>query len=141
MTSSMMPTQPVCVRRPATRARPFVIATLLSSLALPALAQDTGTSGIPQGPANINGLNGTLRDPSGIGNAARMPPLPQPNLNPVPVPSAGPLTSTEPAYMPRARYRRWRHLPKRERERLERAAVKEDDRLLRHGAVSICRGC
>jgi hypothetical protein len=117
------------------------VTALLLSVSQPAFAQDSGTSGIPLGPANINGLNGSVRDPSGIGNAARMPALPQPNLNPVPVPNLAPLNSTEPAYTPRIRYRRWRHLPKRERERLERAAVKENDRLLRHGAVSICRGC
>jgi hypothetical protein len=109
----------------------------------PALAQDAGVSGIPPGPGNVNGLNGSIRDPSGIGNAARLPALPQPNLNPVPVPDGVPLTSTQPpAYLPSAGYaEQWRHLPKRERQRLERAQVKENDRLLSHGAVSICRGC
>ena len=43
----------------------------------PTLAQDAGVSGIPPGPGNVNGLNGSVRDPSGIGNAARMPALPQ----------------------------------------------------------------
>jgi hypothetical protein len=52
-----------------------------------------------------------------------------------------PLSSTQPSYSPRARYRRAQNLPKRERDKLERAEVKENDRLLRHGAVSICRGC
>ncbi|MGJ4946121.1 hypothetical protein ACQR1W_36590 [Bradyrhizobium sp. HKCCYLS1011] len=116
--------------------------TAFTMIAAPALAQDTGTSGIPLGPANINGLNGVLRDPSGIGNAARAPVLPQPNLNPVPVPGAAPLRSTQPAYTPRARYvRQWQHLSKRERQRLERQTVKENDRLLRYGVTSICRGC
>lgn len=111
-------------------------------LAAPGHAQDTGTSGVPLGPANINGLNGVLRDPSGIGNAARIPALPQPNLNPVPVPQAAPLRSTQPVYTPRLRYGQpWRHLSKRQREKLERAAVKENDRLLKNGATSICRGC
>ena len=121
-------------------ARPALAALLLVSLALPASAQDSGTSGIPPGPANINGLNGVLRDPSGIGNAARAPGPAQ--LVPLqPMPNSVRLTSTQPAYTPRVRYRTWRHLPKRERERLERAEVKENDRLLRHGATSICRGC
>ncbi len=111
-------------------------------LAGPAHAQDSGTSGIPLGPANINGLNGSVRDPSGIGNAARMPPLPQPNLSPVPVPSLAPLTSTQPVYSPRVDYdRQWRHLSKRQRAKLERQTVKENDRLLRYGVPSICRGC
>lgn len=107
----------------------------------PALAQNGDVSGIPPGPANANGLNGSIRDPSGIGNAAKMPPLPQ-QIAPMGVPSVAPLTSTRPAYTPRARYaRRWRHLPKRERQRLERAQVKANDRLLNHGITSICRGC
>jgi hypothetical protein len=143
MTSSMMPAQQERVRRPITRARLGLVALLLSSLSLPAFAQvDTGTSGIPLGPANINGQFNTVRDPSGIGNAARMPALPQSTFNPAPVPSAPPLISTQPSYTPLVRDRRtWQHLSKRERQRLERAAVKENDRLLRHGAVSICRGC
>lgn len=121
-----------------------VLAGLAASflLAGSAHSQDSGTSGIPLGPANINGLNGSVRDPSGIGNAARLPPLPQPNLAPVPVPSMAPLTSTQPVYSPRLRYeRQWQHLSKRQRAKLERQTVKENDRLLRYGVPSICRGC
>jgi hypothetical protein len=141
MTSSMMPAQRQRERRWTIFTRPGLAALLLLSLLLPAFAQDTGTSGIPLGPANANGPIGSVRDPSGIGNAARTPPPPQlPGLQRVP--SSVPLTSTQPAYTPRVRNRHgWRHLPKREREKLERAAVKENDRLLRHGATSICRGC
>jgi hypothetical protein len=138
MITSTMPAQRKRVRRGTI---PAIAALLLVSLSLPALAQDTGTSGIPLGPANVNGPIGSVRDPSGIGNAARMPALPQPNLNPVPLPRGVPLTSTEPVYTPRVRYPAWQHLPKRERKRLERAEVKENDRLLRRGATSICRGC
>jgi hypothetical protein len=115
---------------------------LLVATPLPGLAQDAGVSGIPPGPGNINGLNNSLRDPSGVGNAARIPALPPPNLSPVPVPEGVPLTSTQPSYMPRARYaHRWRHLSKKQRQKLERAAVKENDRLLGRGVSSICRGC
>src|SRR5262249_47181773 len=111
-TSSITPQRETRMRyRTATTG---LAALLLLALSLPASAQDTGTSGIPLGPANINGQNNTLRDPSGIGNAARAPALPQPNLNPVPVPGVAPLTSTQPSYVPRARYRRAAHLPKRE---------------------------
>jgi len=35
-------------------------------------------NGIPPGPANVGGLNNVLADPSGIGNASRMAPLPPP---------------------------------------------------------------
>jgi hypothetical protein len=41
-------------------------------------------SGIPAGPANVGGMNNILVDPSGIGNASRMAPLPQPQIT-VPV--------------------------------------------------------
>jgi hypothetical protein len=41
-------------------------------------------SGIPPGPANVGGLNNVLADPSGIGNASRMAPLPPPHIT-VPV--------------------------------------------------------
>jgi hypothetical protein len=37
-------------------------------------------SGIPAGPANVGGINNVMVDPSGIGNAAKMAPLPQPNI-------------------------------------------------------------
>jgi len=37
-------------------------------------------SGIPPGPANAGGMNNVAVDPSGIGNAARMAPLPQPHI-------------------------------------------------------------
>ena len=35
-------------------------------------------SGIPPGPANVGGLNNVMVDPSGIGNASRIAPLPLP---------------------------------------------------------------
>ena len=108
------------------------------------LAQDAGVSGIPQGPGNVNGLNNSGRDPSGIGNASRVAPLPGPNLNPVPVPSAAPITSTGPSgRSPRARVARpdYSHLSPRQRKIAEKEAVKENDRLLKHGVTSICRGC
>ena len=37
-------------------------------------------SGIPAGPANAGGMNNVIADPSGIGNASRMAPLPQPHI-------------------------------------------------------------
>ena len=37
-------------------------------------------SGIPPGPANAGGMNNVLVDPSGIGNASRIAPLPQPRI-------------------------------------------------------------
>ena len=43
-------------------------------------------SGIPQGPANAGGMNNVTVDPSGIGNASRMAPLPQPHIAPPTIP-------------------------------------------------------
>ena len=37
-------------------------------------------SGIAPGPANLGGMNNVMVDPSGIGNAAKMAPLPQPHI-------------------------------------------------------------
>jgi len=81
----MMPiATPPSVSRFARRSRraalPIVAMVLLTT---PLRAQDAGVSGIPPGPANVNGLNNSIADPSGRGNAARMPPLPRPD--PVPV--------------------------------------------------------
>ena len=38
-------------------------------------------SGIPAGPANVGGMNNVMVDPSGIGNAAKIPQLPQPHIS------------------------------------------------------------
>src|SRR5260370_41791211 len=38
-------------------------------------------SGIARGPGNAGGLNNVAVDPSGVGNASRIAPLPQPNLS------------------------------------------------------------
>jgi hypothetical protein len=37
-------------------------------------------SGIPQGPANAGGMNNVMVDPSGIGNASRVAPIPPPRI-------------------------------------------------------------
>jgi hypothetical protein len=38
-------------------------------------------SGIPPGPGNAGGMNNATVDPSGIGNASRMAPLPPPRIS------------------------------------------------------------
>jgi hypothetical protein len=120
----------------------LVAQPLITPVITPVLAQDAGVSGIPPGPGNVNGLNGSIRDPSGIGNAAKMPPLPQ-QIPPMTPPVAAPYPSRG-AAAPRLRYIRPQESPrlsKRARQQLERAQIKENDRLLRKGATSICRGC
>ena len=47
-------------------------------------AGNLAISGIPPGPANAGGLNNEMADPSGIGNASKIPPLPPPRIT-VPV--------------------------------------------------------
>ena len=65
-----------------------IILALLAVLAAPAasyarMAGEAGTgnvpiSGIPPGPGNIGGINNVTVDPSGIGNASKIAPLPPP---------------------------------------------------------------
>jgi hypothetical protein len=121
------------------RSRALLGIALAAVLSTPSFAQDAGVSGISPGPANINGQNNTGRDPSGIGNASKVAPLPEPSIHPA-GPTASPLVSTRVGRVGVARPR-FSHLPPRERRIAEKAAVKEYDRLLKHGAVSICRGC
>ena len=117
----------------------LVAVALAMLLAAPAFAQDAGVSGIPPGPANANN---SARDPSGIGNASRIAPLPGPNLNPVPVPSGGSTYVTRSRSVPtRVVQPRYSRLSPRARKIAEKEAIKENDRLLKHGVTSICRGC
>jgi hypothetical protein len=56
----------------------------------PRLAGSAGTgnvpiSGIARGPANAGGMNNVAVDSSGVGNASRIAPLPQPNIAAVPI--------------------------------------------------------
>ncbi len=58
----------------------FLALAFVASLMAPvkSLAQDAGVSGIPHGPGSAGGLNNSVNDPSGIGNAARIQPPPSP---------------------------------------------------------------
>jgi hypothetical protein len=108
----------------------------------PSPAQDAGVSGIAPGPGNVNGLNGSVRDPSGIGNAARMPALPQ-QATPVSPPAVSvPNTSYQTYSSQRVvRVKRTRYARHKLSPAAEKAAVRENDRLLDHKLTSICRGC
>jgi hypothetical protein len=135
-----------------TRRLAFVSLTLLCLVAAPARssAQDAGVSGIPPGPGNVNGLNGSIRDPSGIGNAAKMPALPQPSITPVVPPAVAPLPNTavygtlpseRVVRVKRTRMAKSRLAKSKYNRAAVRAAVKENDRLLDRKLTSICRGC
>ena len=60
-------------------------------------AGDAGVSGIPHGPGSVGGVNNSINDPSGIGNAARIQPLPAPRIAAPMVPSTAPLVSGRPS--------------------------------------------
>jgi len=118
--------------------------TVLALLAAPGRspAQDAGVSGIPPGPANARGLNGSVNDPSGVGNAARVPALPQPVIRPVPVPSlSAPVATSTLPVGPTVKLKRTRFAASRWRHLTTRAAVRKQSRLTDYGTPSICRGC
>jgi hypothetical protein len=120
----------------------FALAFLCSFGAVAALAQDAGVSGIPHGPGSIGGINNSVNDPSGIGNAAKIAPLPSPNISAPAVPTAAPVYASRRSAPAVGRvYRRTASLSRREwRGRAGRAAVRTQDRLLDQ-KMSICRGC
>jgi hypothetical protein len=113
---------------------------VLGLLATPAPAQDAGVSGIPPGPANARGLNGSVSDPSGIGNAAKVPAIPPPVITPVPVPTlAAPAATyrTFPAQQS-VKMRRTRVAASGSHRPAIKAHLSGRDRRLDMG---ICRGC
>jgi hypothetical protein len=61
----------------------------MGGFARPAGSGATGNvpiSGIARGPANAGGLNNSVVDPSGVGNASRIATLPQPQIAATTVP-------------------------------------------------------
>jgi len=65
----------------------ILLAAPAASFARTAGAAGSGNvpiSGIAPGPANAGGMNNVMVDPSGIGNASKVAPLPQPHIS-VPV--------------------------------------------------------
>src|SRR6202158_2926464 len=55
----------------------------MGAFSRPAGSAGTGNvpiSGIPRGPGNAGGINNVTVDPSGMGNASRIGPQPQPNM-------------------------------------------------------------
>jgi hypothetical protein len=124
----------------------FALALVFYSIGpVPAFAQDAGVSGIPHGPGSIGGVNNSINDPSGIGNAARIAPPPSPNITAPVVPTVAPMVSSRlsPRSTPTARrvYGRTASLSRREfRGSSSRAAIRAGDRRLDR-TLSICKGC
>jgi hypothetical protein len=122
----------------------FVSAAVVGVLTSPgrASAQDAGVSGIPPGPANARGLNSSVNDPSGIGNAARVPAIPPPAITPVTPPALSPPAAYRTVPMQRAvKIRRTRVAASGSRRPAAGAAVREQDKRLDRKNISICRGC
>src|ERR1700704_2390417 len=121
----------------------FVSIAVLGLLAAPGRspAQDAGVSGIPPGPANARGLNGSVNDPSGIGNAARVPAITPPTITPVVPTTIAPSSSYRPVPVQRTvRIRRTRYASARLRRSAARAAVREPGRLGNGGGADHLRG-
>jgi hypothetical protein len=119
----------------------FLTFAVLGLLAAPSRspAQDAGVSGIPPGPANAHG---SVNDPSGIGNAAKVPALPPPTITPVIPPTVTPPVAYRALPVQGAvKIRRTRFAASRLRGSAARAAVREQDKLLDRKLISICRGC
>src|SRR5258706_11100611 len=109
----------------------FLTFAVLGLLATPGRspAQDAGVSGIPPGPGNARGLNGSVADPSGIGNAAKVPAIPPPAISPVPIPTLSSPTATYRTFPAQraVKMRRTRVAASRSRPSAARAAVREQD--------------
>jgi hypothetical protein len=111
-------------------------------LAGSAVAGSAAISGVPIGPGSAGGANNSVNDPSGIGNAAR---LPAPNAGTVaPVypsaPQSAGVTGPRSTIVPtrRSAGRRFsRNTSPQEAE----IRLKENERLLNSKLQSICRGC
>jgi hypothetical protein len=126
-----------------------LVCVVLLCLAAPSRssAQDAGVSGIAPGPGNARGLNGSVSDPSGVGNAARVPAIPPPAISPPAVPTATPPAAYRSLPVQQgARIRRplltqprSRHAGKATLTR--RNKLRERGKLSEGNPPSICRGC
>ena len=127
----------------------IVLAILSSMVPMQALAQgagDAGVSGIPRGPGSVGGLNNSINDPSGIGNAGRIQAPPPPSTAVPLVPSMSPTVSGRlpPRSTPIVRQMTPRHasLSRRAHRRsLSRSTAQARTKSFGRKTISICRGC
>jgi hypothetical protein len=108
-------------------------------------AGDAGVSGIPHGPGSIGGVNNSVNDPSGIGNAAKIQPPPSPSIAVPVVPSTAPMVSGRPSLRSMPIVKRVNRgaaiLSSRELRRSSaHAAFRARDKPLDR-KLSICTGC
>jgi hypothetical protein len=126
----------------------------MGGFARPAGSGATGNvpiSGIARGPANAGGLNNVAVDPSGVGNASRIAPLPQPHIAAVPIartagsrnPSAHSSTNSGQQLLPDGGHGQ----PRADQVPSERNLMDPNDPVNRENAAldrmidGICRGC
>lgn len=130
--------------------RPIVTGLLVGlALGSPSWAQNppagsfgAGTAGvnaIPIGPGAGTGLNNSVNDPSGFGNASKMPPLPQQVTIPT-VPQVAPLSGSSQRSRTAVTRVSSRELASLRGKRAK-AVARDRDRLLRDNLTTICRGC
>lgn len=115
--------------------------TLMAPMA--SFAQDAGVSGIPRGPGSAGGLNNSVNDPSGIGNAARTQPPPPPSIAVPVVPSAPTVSGRlSPRSAPIVTKVNRRAVSSRRefRRSSSHAAIRAGDKSIDR-KMSICRGC
>jgi hypothetical protein len=119
----------------------FALALLVALIdPLASFAQDAGVSGIPRGPGSAGGLNNSVNDPSGIGNAARTQPPPPPSIAVPVVPSAPTVSSRlSPRSAPIVN-RRTVSSRREFRRSSSRGAIPARDKSIDQ-KMSICRGC
>jgi hypothetical protein len=120
----------------------FALACLVTVTAsLASFAQDAGVSGIPRGPGSAGGLNNSVNDPSGIGNAARTQPPPPPSISVPVVPSAPTVSGRlSPRSAPIVN-RRTVSTRREFRRSSSHAAIRARDNKQLDRKLSICRGC
>jgi hypothetical protein len=123
-----------------------IVASLIAPIkSLAQSAREAGVSGIPHGPGSAGGLNNSVNDPSGIGNAARIQSPPPPSTAVPVVPSTVPTVSSRlsPRSTPIVKRvnRGTASLSRREfRRSSSHAAIRARDKL-NHRKLSICGGC
>jgi hypothetical protein len=119
----------------------FALACLVAvTTSMASLAQDAGVSGIPRGPGSAGGLNNSVNDPSGIGNAARTQPPPPPSVAVPVVPSAPTVSGRLSSRSAPIVNRRTVSLRRDLRRSPSRGAIRARDKSIDQ-KMSICRGC
>jgi hypothetical protein len=106
-------------------------------------AGSAAVSGVPNGPGSAGGVNNSVNDPSGVGNAGKIT-TPPPGAAVAPVPPTAPQRAG--AIVPRSglvpsRRSRGGRFARNASPREAEIRMKENDRLLNRSLKSICRGC